>query len=55
MPKEKKILSCFSTFDKLAYEKGQVATERKKNPYPKETNKFYNWNRGKNEAGLNKI
>ena len=53
--REKKILSIYSQFDKEPYLLGQKAKETDKNPFEKNTNSWYNWNKGRNENLLNKI
>lgn len=55
MKKEKKILSAESYFDEVPYLLGQNAKETDVNPFEKNTNSWYNWNRGINEKQLQKI
>lgn len=53
--KEKEILSIYSHFDKEPYLLGQNANELDKNPFLKNTNSWYNWNKGKNEKLMNTL
>lgn len=48
MKKEKVILCCFSFFDEKPFLQGQNSKEFDKNPHKKNTNSWYNWNKGKN-------
>jgi hypothetical protein len=52
--REKEIISAESVFNKEAYLLGQKTEEPNKNPFFKNTNSWYNWNRGKNERLINK-
>lgn len=51
---EKKILSAESEFDEASYFLGQNSKETDENPFEKNTNSWYNWNRGINEKQLQK-
>jgi hypothetical protein len=42
-------------FSCIPYLLGQKAKETDKNPFEKNTNSWYNWNKGRNENLLNKI
>lgn len=53
--KNKTIISIESHFDKASYLQGQNSKELDKNPFLKNTNSWYNWNRGKNEKTLQNI
>lgn len=50
---EDKILSAESYFDEESYLIGQNAKEEDINPFTKNTNCWYNWNKGKNEKLIN--
>lgn len=52
---EKKILSAESEFDEVPYLLGQNSKETDENPFEKNTNSWYNWNRGINEKNLQNI
>lgn len=52
MKKENKILSVESEFDESPYLLGQNSKETDENPFEKNTNNWYNWNRGRNEKIL---
>ena len=52
MKKENKILSAESEFDESPYLLGQNSKETDENPFEKNTNNWYNWNRGRNEKIL---
>ena len=52
MKKENKILSVESEFDESPYLLGQNSKETDENPFEKNTNSWYNWNRGRNEKIL---
>ena len=47
-----KILSVESEFDESPYLLGQNSKETDENPFEKNTNNWYNWNRGRNEKIL---
>ena len=49
------IISAESYLDNESYLLGQNAKELDKNPFLKNTNSWYNWNRGKNEKTLQNI
>lgn len=51
---EKPILWIESFYFEEPYLQGQRAKETDINPFPKNTNSWYNWNRGRNENLLNK-
>ena len=53
--REKEISSIESSFDEESYLLVQKADEFYKNPFLKNTNSWYNWNRGKNEKLINNI
>ena len=53
--KEKEILSAESYFDEHSYTLGRKAEEDDINPFFKNTNSRYNWNKGKNEKFIDKI
>lgn len=50
---EKPILWIESKYNELAYLQGQNAKEKDTNPFEKNTNSWYNWNKGKNEKLIN--
>ena len=55
MKKENKILSVESYFDEVPCLLGQNSKETDVNPFEKNTNSWYNWNRGLNEKNLQNI
>ena len=52
--KNKTIISAGRKFDEAPYLLGQNSKETDENPFKKNTNSWYNWNRGINEKQLQK-
>ena len=50
--KNKTIISAESEFNEVPYLQGQNSKETDINPFEKNTNNWYNWNRGRNEKIL---
>ena len=50
--KNKTIISAESEFNEDPYLQGQNSKETDINPFKKNTNNWYNWNRGRNEKIL---
>lgn len=49
MISEKPVLWMLHKFDLSAFIKGKESKTKSINPYKKETNSWYSWNKGKNE------
>jgi len=52
MNKEKPVLWMLHEFNLQAFTLGKESNSNSKNPFIKNTNSWYSWNRGKNEKTL---